>query len=264
DCETPLVGPFCHACGQRDEPPDLPLRRVLSEALGDLLAWDGRVLQTGRTLLRAPGQLASDWAAGRRSRHVAPIRLYLLCSLVFVALSGGYAVTKGLTLDVAAEDAAEQEELRENLSRVLPTAKIDAVVVYLNAMSTLGSQWFFVLMPLGGFGLFVLYGLRRRSYPAHFVLAIHVFCVAILLLAARRAIQTGVLLAMGEKSGTLNIALLLGAFAVAYVYAALSIRRFYGVGWVKAIASAPAVTVGPVAAWVALISTGMVLILAWP
>ncbi len=135
-------------------------------------------------------------------------------------------------------------------------------------MIALGSRWMFVLMPLGGFGLYVLYGLRRRSYAAHFVLAIHVFCVVVLLLALRRLVQLAVVLAGGDTlahlNGPANTAVILGVFALSYVYATLAIRRFYGVGTVKAVASAPAVTVGPVVAWFGLLLGGMFLILAWP
>ncbi|WP_420453944.1 DUF3667 domain-containing protein [Rubrivirga sp.] len=268
DCGTPLVGPYCHGCGQRDQPPDLPVRHIVADALGDALAWDGRVLQTARTLLRQPGALAVDWASGRRSRHVAPFRLYLLCSLLFVGVSAGYELAKDALVPVtetAEEDAAQ---LRDNLRGGIPQGKTEAVARYIEGMVGLGVRWMFVLMPLGGFGLYVLYGLRRRSYAAHFVLAIHVFCVVVLLLAVRRLIQLAVTLATGDTlahvNGTINTLVILAVFAASYVYATLSIRRFYGVSTIKAIASAPAVTVGPVVAWIALLLTGMFLILAWP
>ncbi len=268
DCGATLVGPYCHACGQRDQPPDLPVRRLVTDALGDALAWDGRVLQTVRTLLREPGVLAVDWAAGRRARHVAPFRLYLLCSLLFVGVSAGYGLAKDALVPVtetAEEDAAQ---LRDNLRGAFPQEKIEPVARYFEAMIGLGVRWMFVLMPLGGFGLFVLYGLRRRSYAAHFVLAIHVFCVVVLALAVRRLVQLVVTLATGDTlahvNGTLNTVVILAVFAVSYIYAVLSIRRFYGVSTIKAIASAPAVTVGPVVAWMGLLLTGMFLILAWP
>ena len=126
----------------------------------------------------------------------------------------------------------------------------------------------FVLMPLGGFGLYVLYHLRRPSYAAHFVLAIHVFTVVMLMLAARRALQLAVTVAAQERLSELvhglSDVLMWAVLALATLYAAASIRRFYGVGWARAVASAPAVTVGPLVGWTALFMVGYMVILALP
>lgn len=266
NCGVPLAGPYCHACGQRDLPPDLPLRVIVREALGDLFAWDGRVLETTRTLLRQPGTLAVDWAAGRRALHVTPFRLYLICSLLYVAAAAGYEGAKHWLLDpVTIEEAAP----RDRLQGWIPANKLGAVDAYLRGMVDLGTRWMFVLMPLGGFGLYVLYGLRRPNYTAHFVLAIHVFTVVILALTVRRLVQLAVVLVppherLSDLSEPLNLALMLLVFLVGYGYAAASIRRFYGVGWAKSLASAPAVTVAPVAGWFGLLLLGMFAILSWP
>ncbi|WP_412063206.1 DUF3667 domain-containing protein [Rubrivirga sp. IMCC45206] len=269
NCEARLAGPYCAACGQRDEPPDLPLRRVLAGFAGDVFSFDGRVLQTLGVLLRRPGELSRDWAAGRRARHVAPFRLYLLCSLVFVGASASYELAKTVmdppSAETAEEDAAER---REMLRGTVPPAKVDRVADYLDGMMALGSRWFFLLMPLGGFGLYVLYHFRRPAYTAHFVLAIHVFCVVVLLLAARRLAQLVALVSIGDtlghSFGAANWAVLGACFVASYVYAALAIRRFYGVGTLKALASAPAVTIGPVVAWMVIFATGMLVVVALP
>ena len=162
----------------------------------------------------------------------------------------------------------EATDLRDGLRGVVPSGKVEAIASYIEGMGALGSRWMIVLMPFGGFGLFVLYGLQRRSYTAHFVLAIHVFCVVVLLLAVRRLVQLGVLLATGQTlvqiSEVANTLMLLALFGVSYVFAALAIRRFYGVGLGRALASAPAVTVGPIAVWAGILATGMVLLMAWP
>ena len=270
NCGAPLAGPYCHDCGQRDQPVDLTARHMVQEALGHTLSWDGRVFQSLRTLVRRPGLLAEDWAAGRRARHVTPFRLYLMVSLIYVGFTATYALAKDVLVDEVAETAAEDEaQLRESFRKgPIPPDKIDSVAAYTVGVISLGSRWMFILMPLGGFGLYVLYHLRRPSYAAHFVLAIHVFTVVMLMLVARRALQLGVVLVAQERLTvlfhTLNDALLLGVLALATVYAAASIRRFYGVGWAKALASAPAVTVGPLVGRAALFVAGYLVILALP
>ena len=59
--------------------------------------------------------------------------------------------------------------------------------------------------------------------------------------------------------------ILLGiAFLTCYVYAVLSVRRFYDVSLAKALVSAPAVTVAPLLGWIGIIMVGLLLVLAWP
>ena len=269
NCGGSLVGPYCHACGQRDDPPDLPARRMVEEALGDALSWDGRAFTTLRTLVRRPGQLAEDWAAGRRVRHVAPLRLYLLVSLAYV----GTLAALDLVRDLQVPEADRVDQVGDDLATArdamqgkVPAESVAPVARYMVWMVSIGLNWVFVLMPLGGFGLFVLYGLRRRSYPAHFVLAIHIFTVVVLLLAARRLIQLGVRVVAGVPLSEVwhegGRALLWGVCVLSFLYAAASIKRFYGVGWGKAMLSAPAVTVGPIAAWFLIFAAGMVVVVS--
>lgn len=83
NCETELVGRYCHGCGQEAGPLVPPLVKWVKEAADELLGVDGRLPRTVRLLLTRPGVLTRDWAAGRRSRHIAPIRLFLGSAVVF-------------------------------------------------------------------------------------------------------------------------------------------------------------------------------------
>lgn len=266
NCGAGLRGPFCHACGQPDQPVDLPAREIARGAVGDLFAWDGRFWATVRLLLERPGFLAAEWAAGRRARYIAPLRLYVIASLVFVGVSVVYEGAQDWLHDHPAAEAAEPEN---RFQGYVPPDRVERADAYMEGMMRLGMRWFFVLMPLGGFGLYVLYNHRRSSYAAHFVLAIHVFVVVILSLAAVRLVRLGWVLVpphetMSHASPSANHLAMLGAFVACYAYATLAIRRFYGVGAGKALLSAPAVTVGPIAAWFGMLLIGLFLVLAWP
>lgn len=266
NCGAALAGPFCHGCGQPDRPLDLPVREVVADALGDTLGWDGRVLSTLRVLATAPGRLSVDWAEGRRARRLAPLKLFVLCSVVFAGLSAGYDLAKTWLVDPA---TVETRDPRDRLDGVAPPAKVDAVDGYLHFMTDLGTQWMFVFMPLGGFGLYVLYGLRRRTYGAHFVVAIHVFSAVVLMLAARRLVQIAAVavpphLRLADAAPLANGLLLAAVAGLGLAYAAAAIRRAYGVGWVRAALSAPAVLVAPVAVWLGLLVVGMFAVALWP
>ena len=83
NCQTQLVGRFCHQCGQEQGPLLPSLRRWAGDLVDELLLVNGRLPRTVRLLLAQPGTLTRDWAEGRRARHVAPIRLFLGSAVLF-------------------------------------------------------------------------------------------------------------------------------------------------------------------------------------
>jgi hypothetical protein len=83
NCGERLYGPFCAACGQRDADLRRPLREMLGEWLGAVVAFDSRMARTFPPLVLKPGFLTEEFLAGRRVRYVHPLKLYLAVSLVF-------------------------------------------------------------------------------------------------------------------------------------------------------------------------------------
>ena len=87
NCGTPLVGPFCAECGQRDVPPYPSVRELAVDAFWELSGWDGRFASTVRAPVARPGKLTREFLEGRRARYISPLRLYLMCSLVYCVLA---------------------------------------------------------------------------------------------------------------------------------------------------------------------------------
>lgn len=108
NCQTPLQGPFCHACGQSSDDHHRSLPHLAMEGIEGLTHLDGRLAQTLPALLFKPGKLARDHFEGRRARHVPPFRLFLVALLVFMFVlealfHGGVkqAETHGQTISVS-------------------------------------------------------------------------------------------------------------------------------------------------------------------
>ncbi len=94
NCETPLTGPFCHACGQKAHLHSR-LRDLLHEAVEGIAHFDGRLWRTLPLLAFNPGRLSREWRAGRRVRYVAPLHLFLFAVFLFftcVTLTGRHIV----------------------------------------------------------------------------------------------------------------------------------------------------------------------------
>lgn len=88
NCNAPLQGEFCYACGQ----PRKGLIRHFSGIVGDfldsVLNFDSRTFRTLIPLFLRPGFLSIEYFAGRRVRYVTPLRLYFFLSVIaFLAVS---------------------------------------------------------------------------------------------------------------------------------------------------------------------------------
>lgn len=92
NCETPLIGTYCHACGQVAEDFHRSSWKLLVEAVESLLHLDGRLVKTMPNLLKHPGQLTRDYLDGKRAWQVQPFRMFLVILLV-VIFAGHWATT---------------------------------------------------------------------------------------------------------------------------------------------------------------------------
>ena len=110
NCDTPLSGEYCSACGQHAIDYRRSLWRVGIDALDSFFNWDTKFLQTVGVLLLRPWRLTNDFNAGRRVRYVHPLRLYLLASIAFFLLAklvnfDGFEDKRDI--EITAEDRAE-------------------------------------------------------------------------------------------------------------------------------------------------------------
>ncbi|HEY5780705.1 MAG TPA: DUF3667 domain-containing protein, partial [Lysobacter sp.] len=86
NCHEPLHGQYCYACGQSVLNPVRHASHALEEVFESFWHLDGRIFRTLRDLI-APGRVALNYLAGHRARYVAPLRLFVILSVVtfFVA-----------------------------------------------------------------------------------------------------------------------------------------------------------------------------------
>ena len=101
NCGTPLVGPHCHACGQRAH-----VHRTLGAFFHDLLHgvlhFEGKTWRTIPMLAWQPGKLTREYIDGRRARYVSPIALFLFVVFLSFAL---FSMLGGLDPDASGLDA---------------------------------------------------------------------------------------------------------------------------------------------------------------
>ena len=139
NCATPLVGDYCHACGQRGH-----VHRTLSAFIHDLLhgvfQFEGKVWNTLPLLAWRPGELTRDYVAGKRASFVSPMALFLFSVFLMFAVASGIdgpdidapAVNSGLAADAAKAETTASRLERERAEAVAagrPTASLDQRIV---------------------------------------------------------------------------------------------------------------------------------------
>ena len=204
NCNTAMLGPFCHNCGQRD----LNLRRSLAALVVDPLREtfdvDGRLARTLATLIFTPGVLTQSYLDGRRQYFTPPVRLYLVVSLLFFLLVAWLA-RQGIFFEVNANTTDEVRVLSEQLPRMM-----------------------FACLPLFALLLKVLYA--RFYYFDHLIHALHLHTAAYIALAVMLPFER-----LAEENRLLLVTQIL-AFGYMILYLAVSQRRVYGSAWLVTIA----------------------------
>ena len=92
NCDAPLRGEYCAACGQQAVDPHASTWHVVKEAVSDATDFDGRAVRTMRALV-SPGRLTLEFLRGRRAPYVGPFKLFLLAG---TALTTTWIVTRGV------------------------------------------------------------------------------------------------------------------------------------------------------------------------
>lgn len=118
NCGTALIGPHCHACGQKAR-----VHRTIAALLHDLLHgalhFEGKIWRTLPLLAWRPGELTRRYIQGERARFVSPMALFLFSVFLMFAVFQAAGVTAPTDLQAQRTLPTQLAESREQLvSRV--------------------------------------------------------------------------------------------------------------------------------------------------
>ena len=255
NCREPLTGPFCSRCGQRAVPPHPTVRELAGDTYNELVGWDGTFAATLRLLVVRPGELTRAWLDGQRARYISPVRLYLMCSLVYFVLAaaapppsldasfdvgvgiggasgeqtpGQAAIMKAISSGVAALSPAERAALDAEVARQPPPVRPVLRALAADYQGTMRKvteampRALFVLIPALAGILALFY--PGRHYPDHLYFSIHFQAFAFLALTLVTAAQ------FARSVPIIGIVQLV-AYVGIVVYGLMAQRRVYGGTW---------------------------------
>jgi hypothetical protein len=170
NCSLRLTGPFCAACGQKAQPLNPTLPAFLHDFSHEMLHVDGKIFRTLRRLFGSPGFLTREYFDGRRARWISPIRLYLIFSVVYFALSSVVS-TEAVRPSVADADEPEGAAAIQRLGFENEHELGDSIG---HGIVTWAPRAMFLLVPLFAFLVHVAGRGAGRNYPQCLYFALHV------------------------------------------------------------------------------------------
>jgi len=259
NCDAALMGEFCSGCGQRATQYSVSLGVLARDFADEYLSFDSRLFRTVLNLFFRPGFLTRQYLIGRRARYVAPLRLYIVGSLLFfLAFS---VVGSGFRINVAPEAEAalrsgaadpaaahpDSIDARDAAGDLWPALEaiggsINMAGVQIDVqervrrVAALGPQGFFdafrqgferylprmmfLLLPLFALLLKLLYVRRNWFYAEHFIFALHI-----------HAFFFGLFLLLIVTPDGMRGTNLLVLWGMVYLF--LAMRHVYRQGWMK-------------------------------
>jgi hypothetical protein len=95
NCRTPLLGAFCHVCGQRDAELRVAIWRLVGQLAAEAFEADGKLVRTLPTFVLRPGDLVRGYVRGQRARYTSPVRI-LVFALAMGFLCMGFGANRSL------------------------------------------------------------------------------------------------------------------------------------------------------------------------
>jgi hypothetical protein len=236
NCGTMLSGPFCFTCGQQASAPNPTFHDVVHELTHEFLHVDGRLFRSVKLLFTRPGFLTREYCQGRKAPYLAPLRLYLIFSVLFFAVAAYAPDRTTVTIEQGRGRTLNIDGLRISGAALLPEHVSDAELV--ERVHRAEHDWLpklnFVLVPIWAVFVWVVTRRERRHFPEHLYFALHVHAAYFGLRAV------GVVIRWAGGATTAGIWTLI-AFALVAWYFVTAFHRVYEGTWWRATRRAFAV-----------------------
>jgi hypothetical protein len=237
--DTPLIpctncggasSDYCVRCGERQPGHhDLSVAHFAHEVVHEFVHLDSKLFRTLRDIVIKPGFVTEEYFAGRKSRYIAPLRLFLtLFAVQFVAFTFYQPAAIFTVASMKRMDTAGA------LTRLINKRAVKLHLTPAEFEERLDERWhknysLLQLMNIVGLAV-VLKVLHRKRYLAeHLVFAAHMLCFSYLLALV---VDWPIYAVAGFHPGPLQRAVLTVTVGIQLVYLFIAQRRFYSGGGV--------------------------------
>jgi hypothetical protein len=233
NCDASGAEVFCPRCGeQQPSHHDYSTGHLVGHAFHELVHLDSKLFTTLRLLITQPGALTVEYFAGRKSRYIAPLRLFLVLFAIFFVAYTSYKPlaifsieTAGKRDEKAVGQLLDMVAKRKHLTREQVAERIDEKWQHAISLLQLGN-----IIAVGLVLAMVNIG-SERHLAEHFVFAAHFMSFSFFTSLALWPIRywTGLGPSFGATAITVASSLAL------FVYMYLAMKRYYGTGFFSAV-----------------------------
>lgn len=123
NCGAIVQGRYCHICGQENIVTKQSFWSLSKHFVFDIFHFDGKFFETLKHLFFKPGAISREYALGKRTKYLDPIRMYLFTSALFflvffsvestenvVDIGGNQDLSKAQRLDLVMEMNEQAKE----------------------------------------------------------------------------------------------------------------------------------------------------------
>ncbi len=224
---------FCPRCGERQPGHhDLSIKHFAHDVVHEVGHLDSKLFKTLRELVTRPGFLTAEYFAGRKSRYIPPLRLFLtLFALQFIAFTfykpaAVFSVESFKKFDSrgALTQLVERRAVKRHMTTEVFEERVD-------------ERWhknLSLLQLVHILGLAVVLKLlhRRRFLVEHLVFSAHVLSFSYIMMLV---LVWPIYAVVGFQPGPLQKVVSGITIAILLVYLYFAQRRFYGDGKGKAV-----------------------------
>jgi hypothetical protein len=231
NCGNEKVEVFCAKCGEKQpDHHDVSLGHFFHELVHELLHLDSKLFRTLRVLITRPGQLTADYFAGRKTRYITPLRLFI----TFFALQ---LIAYTIYQPVAVYSMRNLSKFDPNVTRAFEKLAAKKKITVDQTLDRLDTRWQknlsllqFINLLGSAVVLKILYR-RKRHFGEHMVFSAHYLTFAYLFSLALLPVYAITGIGLG---GTM-IAIMIVNNLVMITYLCLAIRRYYAQSVEKSI-----------------------------
>lgn len=251
-CGASVDTPYCAHCGERraSDRTYSMWEFIREHVIESVISFDGRVVRTVKLLIAKPGELTVAFMRGARLPYLAPLQLFFLMNVGFFLWSAATGARIFDTpLSVHANGMPYSGVAKPMVLRQLAAKRMDEKVysARFNAIGAAQARSLIVVM-VPAFALLVgIATLRRKRAPVvqHVVYALHFYAFLFVMLVVSGLVLDAPLVALlkalhvdpGPYGYDSQRSLM--SFTLIAIYIAVSLRRAYDLGKLRAIASAP-------------------------
>ena len=228
NCGADSADVYCARCGEKQPGHhDLGVSHFAHEVFHELAHVDSKFFTTLRDLVAKPGFLTQEYFAGRKSRYIPPLRLFLvLFALQFLAFTVYTPAAMYTVAKIAKFDKAGA------LTKLIERASVKRHLTPEEFEQRIDDRWhknytLLQLLNILGFALVLKLLYLRRYLAEHLVFAAHFLAFSYIVTLV---VDWPIYAVAGFQPGPVQKAVSATTICIALVYLFIAQRRFYGSG----------------------------------